>query len=181
MNNTNISGSFTFDSDLLDGIISELNEQLPDHTVNPDYYIDGTNLIITAGKDGVNVDSTTLKNNVINLLSDVSTTDYSITLPVVNTTAKVIDIETIYKDVYKEPVDAYYETNPYVVHPSSTGLEFNISLDEAKSLLQEEKEEYHNIQFFLDICLVLVLLLQVVTVVDLQILGYLLAKLMVKF
>lgn len=141
-NNTNISGSFTFDSDLLDGIISELNEQLPDHTVNPDYYIDGTNLIITAGKDGVNVDSTTLKNNVINLLSDVSTTDYSITLPVVNTTAKVIDIETIYKDVYKEPVDAYYETNPYVVHPSSTGLEFNISLDEAKSLLQEEKEEY---------------------------------------
>ena len=59
LNNTNISGSFTFDSDLLDGIISEANEQLPDHTVNPDYYIDGTNLIITAGKDGVNVDSTT--------------------------------------------------------------------------------------------------------------------------
>jgi len=65
-----------------------------------------------------------------------------IDIPVVNKKATQIDIDAIYKEVHKAPVDAYYTTNPYVVYPSSTGLDFDISLDEAKQILSEEKDEY---------------------------------------
>ena len=44
---------------------------------------------------------------------------------------------------YKEPVNAYYTQNPFTVYPSENGLDFNISLDEAKNIINsEQKSEY---------------------------------------
>ena len=53
-----------------------------------------------------------------------------------------INLDAIYNEVHKEPIDAYYTQNPYVIHPSENGTDFAISLDEAKNLLTEEKDEY---------------------------------------
>ena len=53
-----------------------------------------------------------------------------------------IDLDAVYNEVHKDPVNAYYSQNPYVVHPSENGMDFAISLDDAKNLLQEEKDEY---------------------------------------
>lgn len=142
LQNVQIEQSFSFDKDLLSAISAGINEELPGKTVNPDYYVDGTTLTITKGSDGVAVDEDALSEKLLVLLDNVFASDYSIEIPVKETQAAEIDINEIYKSVYKEPVDAYYTTNPYVVHPSSTGLDFKISIEEATELLNEDKEEY---------------------------------------
>ncbi len=53
-----------------------------------------------------------------------------------------INIDKIYEEIYKEPIDAYYTQDPYAVFPSENGMDFAISLDEAKAMLEEEKDEY---------------------------------------
>ena len=54
-----------------------------------------------------------------------------------------IDIEKIYNEIRKDPVDASYTTEPFTVHPSENGIDFKISIDEAKNIISsEQKEEY---------------------------------------
>lgn len=141
LKNVNISPSISYDEELLDSIIKGIEDQLPDKVVNPDYYIDGSNLIITSGKDGVLIDLYKFKKDILSSLTTNSET-LVINIPVTDEKTKNVDIEAIYKEIYKDPVDAYFTTDPYVVYPSSNGLDFNISLDEAKSLLSNYQEEY---------------------------------------
>ncbi len=142
LKNINISPSVTYDEDLLAAIITEINSQLPNKVINSDYYVDGDNLIITSGKDGIIVDETAFKNKMLYFLNNINIKDSIIEIPVVNTKATKIDLDAIYKAIYKDPVDAYYTTNPYVVYPSTNGLDFNISMEEAKKLISSPQEEY---------------------------------------
>ena len=139
--NLNVGPSIYYDTDLFDNLVAEINTNLPDAVINPSYYIDGNSLIILNGKNGVIVDSNTLIQEILFLLTN-SNDNIVIDIPVIETLAKNIDIDAIYAEVHKEPVDAYYQTNPYVVYPSSNGLDFDISLDEAKAQLSTYQEEY---------------------------------------
>lgn len=141
LKNVNISPSISYDEDLLNSIIKEIENKLPDKVVNSDYYIDGNNLIITSGKDGVLIDSYKFKKNILSSLT-TNKENLVIDIPVTEAKAQPIDMDAIYKAIYKEPVNAYYTTNPYVVYPSSTGLDLNISLDEAKSLISNYQDTY---------------------------------------
>ena len=58
------------------------------------------------------------------------------------TDGKERSLQKIYSETYTQPSDAYFTTDPYTFYPSSTGLEFNISMDEAKAIIAEEKEQY---------------------------------------
>ena len=143
LNNYNISTNINFDDEFLSSVISEINKLLPDKVVNPDYYIDDdNNLIITAGKDGVIVDEQEFKKELSKLLDDFDNDEPTLVAPVKNATAKKIDLDEIYKNIYKAPVDASYTVDPYVVYPSSNGVDFKISLDEAKEMLKTEQDEY---------------------------------------
>ena len=73
---------------------------------------------------------------------DLSNTEPTMEIPTTIVKANGIDIDAIYKNVYKLPVDAYYKTDPYVVYPSSNGLDFAISIDEAKNMIATYQEEY---------------------------------------
>lgn len=139
--NLNVGPSIYYDTDLFDNLVAEINTNLPDAVINPSYYIDGNSLIILNGKNGVIVDSNALIQEILFLLTN-SNDNIVIDIPVIETLAKNIDIDAIYAEVHKEPVDAYYQTNPYVVYPSSNGLDFDISLDEAKAQLSTYQEEY---------------------------------------
>lgn len=133
--------NISYNDESLNSIITNINDLLPDKLVNPDYYIDGTNLIITSGTDGNIVNTEKFKSQVLTELSDLNS-DYKFEIPVIFEKASNIDIEKIYSEIYKQPSDAYFTTNPYTFYPSSTGLEFNISMDEAKAIIAEGKEEY---------------------------------------
>lgn len=142
LKNYNISPSINYDEDLLNSLIDSINSQLPDRVVNPGYSVDGTNLIITSGKDGVLVASSDLKNEILFFLNDISSKDGTINIPVNNVGAEPINLDAIYKEIFKLPVDATYTTNPYVVYPSSNGLDFAISMEEAKAIVSNQQDEY---------------------------------------
>ena len=142
-NTRNIPVNVKYDEDLLNSIIDEINSLLPDRVLQPDYYINDNNeLIITSGKDGTVVDNSSFKDELELLLNDFNNSEPTMEIPVATIKANSIDIDAIYNNLYKAPVDAYYTTNPYVVYPSANGLDFGISLDEAKSLIANYQEEY---------------------------------------
>lgn len=142
LKNYNISPTINYDEDLLNSLIDSINAQLPDRVVNSGYSIDGTNLIITSGKDGILISSSDLKDEILSFLNDISSKNETINIPVNNVGAEPINLDAIYKDIFKLPVDASYTTNPYVVYPSSNGLDFAISMEEAKAIISNQQDEY---------------------------------------
>lgn len=65
--------------------------------------------------------------------------DRSLDIATVSKQPSAINIDKIYEEIHKEPVDAYFTQDPYAVYPSENGLDFAISVDEAKAMLQEER------------------------------------------
>ena len=105
-------------------------------------YIDGNNLIITKGKSGKIVNVNESANYIEKELKKLNVLNNPLELITSDASPNPIDIDSIYNEIHKEPVNAYFTQDPYVVHPSENGMDFKISLDEAKNLLQEDKEEY---------------------------------------
>lgn len=142
MNPIDIELTVTLDEEQLKSALNDISSKLPDTVIESGYYIEGNNLIITRGSEGnvVNVDQmcTYIKNGISNLTLKYRALD----IATVSKQPSEIDIEKIYDEIYKEPVDAYYTQDPFAVYPSENGLDFAISLDEAKKMLLEEKSEY---------------------------------------
>lgn len=142
INSKNFIPDFSFNSDSFDNSISQMNSNFADGIVEPSYDISGNNLIIKSGKNGNIVDSDKIKSLFVDKLTVVSYNTDSIEVPVFSKEANKIDIDAIHSEIYKEAQDASYTTNPYAVYPSSNGLDFNISIDEAKALITGDKDSY---------------------------------------
>ena len=138
----NINPSFTYNEDLCNSIIEQMNSNFEDGLKQASYTIDGNNLVITAGKSGNVIVSDNLKDMIVDKLTAIDYNTDSIEVPVEMKEPDNIDIDKIHSEIYKEPVDAYYTKEPFAVYPSSTGLDFNISIDEAKKLLNTASETY---------------------------------------
>lgn len=138
----NFIPDFSFNSDSFDDSVSQMNSNFADGIVEPSYDISGNNLIIKSGKNGNIVDSDKIKSLFVDKLTVVPYNTDSIEVPVFSKEANKIDIDAIHSEIYKEAQDASYTTNPYVVYPSSNGLDFNISIDEAKALITGDKNSY---------------------------------------
>lgn len=142
INSKNFIPDFSFNSDSFDNSISQMNSNFADGIVEPSYDISGNNLIIKSGKNGNIVDSDKIKSLFVDKLTVVPYNTDSIDVPVFSKEANKIDIDAIHSEIYKEAQDASYTTNPYAVYPSSNGLDFNISIDEAKALITGDKDSY---------------------------------------
>ena len=53
-----------------------------------------------------------------------------------------IDIEKIHNEIYEKPENATYNEQTKELKLDKDGLDFAISIDEAKNMLKEKKEEY---------------------------------------
>lgn len=137
----NIEPKLTLNKEQLAKNLEDISTQIPDKVIQSSYYIENTDLIITSGKEGniVDIDATTKL--IKDTLSDFSKTDKTIEIIVKTEQPKEIDIEKIYNEVHKEPVNAYYTKEPFSVYPSENGIDFNISIDEAKSIISSEKKD----------------------------------------
>lgn len=142
INSKNFIPDFSFNSDSFDNSISQMNSNFADGIVEPSYDISGNNLIIKSGKNGNIVDSDKIKSLFVDKLIFVPYNTDSIEVPVFSKEANKIDIDAIHSEIYKEAQNASYTTNPYAVYPSSNGLDFNISIDEAKALITGDKDSY---------------------------------------
>ena len=142
-NNVNIPLTTSVNTEQLTQNLQEISTQLPDAVMQSSYYQEDNNLIITSGKAGYVIDIEPTIEAIKNSISNFSCIDTPIELVVKEEQPAAIDIEKIHNEIYKEPVDAYYTTNPFTVYPSENGLDFKISVEEAKNLIASEvKEEY---------------------------------------
>lgn len=142
-NKVNIEPDIMFDKELLTKNLEDISTQLPDTVVQSSYYIEGNDLIVTSGKEGNVVDVDSTIQSIANSISSFSALTTPIELSVKTKQPDEIDVDKIYNEVKKDPVDAYYTKDPFSVHPSENGVDFNISLDDAKNMITSEaKEEY---------------------------------------
>lgn len=138
----NIEPVFTIDEKELKNKLKEMSSNLPDKVIESSYYIENNNLIITRGKTGnvVNIDE--MVSCIEEKINNLSIQNDSLEIIKLIKNPSSIDIDKIYSEVHKDAKDAYYTQNPFTVYPSENGVDFNISVEEAKSMLNEEKEEY---------------------------------------
>ena len=139
---TDILPSFSYNEDLINTLSLEISTNFSDKLVEPSYYVENSNLIITKGKNGINIDTEVLKLKIITHINDFNTNNENIDIPVVNCIAKDINIDSIHSEIYKEPKDAYYTKDPFTIYPHIDGIDFGITIDEAKLLLKEDMESY---------------------------------------
>jgi len=138
----NILPGFSYAPELLEEKITQIEENLPDFVIQPSHFVEGTELKIQNGKSGVIVDHKALGDQIVYTLHNLENQTAQIEIPTIATEPEAINIDAIYQEVYKPAVDAYYTKEPMAVYPSSTGIDFNITIDEAKAMLAEPKEEY---------------------------------------
>lgn len=136
-----ININLLYDSQKLHNFVDNISVELPELVEHPSYYVENNNLIIVNGHSGIELlQNETQKNiiyNVENLLND-----NSIDLSTHTVSPNAIDINKIHTEVYSEPQNAYVVQDPFELNIGSFGTDFAITLDEAKNLLNEEKNEY---------------------------------------
>lgn len=127
----------------LEEILTEIGAEIPGRVQDYTYNIEENELIITKGKDGIELDVDKMKNDISDGIKNISKefkNEREISVKEVK--AGEIDIEKIYNEVHTEPQDAYIVEDPFQVVVDKDGVDFAITMDEAKTILAESKEEY---------------------------------------
>lgn len=139
----NIDLDVNYNDEVLSRILIDINAELPGIVTDYTYSIEGNELVITKGKDGIVLDQEGLKNQIKDEITDFSKNiTTQVQLPIKEQKAGEIDLDAIYAEIYTEPQDAYIVEEPFQVVVDKDGIDFAISMEEAKALLNEEKEEY---------------------------------------
>ena len=138
----NLIPEVSINDNLLKEFEPKLNENFEDGIKQPEYNIDGNKLFITTGKDGYTVNTEVLKSEIVKkmLMNSYDTTP--IVIPVVMSKCEGINVEGAHNTIYKEPVNASFTREPYSITSASNGLDFAISLEEAKAIITGDKEQY---------------------------------------
>ena len=141
--------SYSYNGDLLNQFVEDINSKLPGVVVEPNYYIEDNKLIVNKGTDGLQVKKEDLKNQIIqaivsrNALEMQEGYEQIIEIPVENVKASSIDMKKIHTEIYSEPQDAYYELDPYKIYADVDGIDLAVSPEEAQNMvLAEDKTEY---------------------------------------
>lgn len=141
LNKIEINPSFSYQEKVLEDFISTLSNNLPDKVEQSSYSIEDNNLVISKGKAGTIVKNAELKELIIKHITELKTEEQKILIPVETKEPDKLDIEKIHTEIYKQPQDAYYIKEPFSVHPQVNGMDFNISIEEAKKLMNQETAE----------------------------------------
>lgn len=140
--NINIEPVFTIDKEELKGNLQDISLKLPDRIIENSYYIEDNNLIITKGRTGSIIKIEETANYIENCINNLNVKNNTIELITEEQHPSKMDIDALYNEIHKEPVDAYYTQNPFSVYPSENGIDFGISVEEVKNMIQEENNEY---------------------------------------
>lgn len=123
--------------------VKNIQAEIPEKLEEYSYEIRDNELIITSGKSGNVIVSENLKKVIIeNIKNQFNGNSESSKIPVKNSEPEEINIEKIYSEIYKEAKDAYIVDEPLELHKEEDGVDLAISIEEAKQILEEEKETY---------------------------------------
>ncbi len=140
----------SYNKEALNDFIEDISSKIPGLVVQASYYIEDDKLIIEKGLSGINVKKEELKNEILDSIEKRNALEIlnnheeeMINIPVENAEPEPIDLNNIYNEIYKEPQDAYYIVEPFQIFKEQAGIDFAISMDEAKKIiLDESKNEY---------------------------------------
>lgn len=131
-----------YNEEALNSKLQDISSKIPEAVKQSSYYIEDENLIIVKGTEGIKIKENEIKELIIKEIKQINSQNDIVEIPTEITIPDAIDIEKIRNEIYKEPQDAYVSKNPTAVHPHVNGVDFKISIEEAKKLLEEDKEEY---------------------------------------
>ena len=123
--------------------INNIQVEITNAVIKYTYEIKDKELIITNGKEGKAIKLEELKEKVLtNIINQFNGNVNKLELPIENARPLAINIDKIYKEIYTEAKDAYIVEEPFELHKEENGVDFNISLEEAKEIIKENKEMY---------------------------------------
>lgn len=141
--------NYTYNGELLNQFVEDINSKLPGLVVEPTYYIEENQLFVNKGVDGIQVKKEDLKQQIIEAIINRNIEEIkdgyiqNLEIPIESAKAQKIDMQKIYSEIHCEPQNAYYETDPYKIYPDVKGIDLIVSVEEAQKIIeQEEKEEY---------------------------------------
>lgn len=142
LTNINIEPKLIYNAEALTEYLQTIEANLPDQLIQPSYYIEDDELIITNGVNGVGIIYDELKELIIDALEDVSYSNSKIVIPTYIQFPDSIDVDAIHSEVYREVENAYFTTEPYAVFPDVKGIDFDV--DTMKNKIAEDSlaEEY---------------------------------------
>ncbi len=138
-----------YNEESLKGIVDDIGSKIPGLVIQSSYYMEEDELIINQGKAGIAVKKEELKKdilesiqnrNAIKIMQDSS--EQTIQIQVEDAQPEPIDLEKIYHEIHTEPKDAYYIKEPFQLFPEENGVDFAITMEEAKAMIASESEEY---------------------------------------
>lgn len=135
----NIDLEVKYNEQLLDDTIKSINSKLPNSMIDNTYNIEEEELVITRGTAGLALDIEKNKEIIIDLAKKGELTELK--LETVHKECPEIDIQKIYEEVYTEPQDAYYTTDPFQIYPHKNGIDFDVA-EAKKEIEKEKKDEY---------------------------------------
>ncbi len=140
----NLKLNIKFNEEIVKSIFSNLDDEWTDTFIDNSYYIDEDKLIIVKGKQGVVVDEEALHKNIENMIYDKieGKKIYELEIPTITKTPNEIDLEALRSEIYKEPKDASYDKATSTLTTHVDGVDFGVTIEEAKNILSEDKEEY---------------------------------------
>lgn len=141
-NKRDLTPEITYNDKLISTVIPQMNEDFQDGVKQPKYEIEDDILTIYNGKNGYIVKVNEFKNLLISklLLTDYNTD--TIEIPVEMSECKDINVDEIHNEVYQPAQDASFKKDPYEIKPARKGLDFDISIEEAKAIVTGDQETY---------------------------------------
>ena len=126
---TNLDVIYSYNEEKLNNIINNISVDIPNLVIEPSYYISDDTLVVTKGTDGNELDKNKTKELLLSAITQNDTT-----LPINYTVSNSIDINKIHDEIFSEPQNASVTKNPYKISAEKNGVDFAISIDEAKEL-----------------------------------------------
>ncbi len=138
-NKQNIDLEVKYNDQLLEDTIKSINSKLPNSMIDNTYNIEDDELVITRGTAGLALDINKNKEIIVDLAKKGELTELK--LETVHKECPEIDIQKIYEEVYAEPQDAYYTTEPFQIYPHKNGIDFDVA-QAKEEIKKERKDEY---------------------------------------
>ena len=133
----------TIDEEKFNDMANKIQAEIPGAVKQYSYEIIEDELIISPGTKGLAIDKQELKQLVIDQIKEhFNGNEQKINLKLNTQEPTPIDIEKIYEEIHSEAKNAYIEEDPFVLHKDKNGIDFAISIEEAKELLTEQKDQY---------------------------------------
>lgn len=153
MNSVDIDPKLYFNENALDEYIDFLEVSLPDQVVQPGYYIEDDELIITTGSNGVGIKKDDLKEMIVASFQSIEYNKQTFVVPTYTTYPDSLDISAIKAEVYKPMVNASYTKDPYTFTVEETGVDFDMDevLNTVKAVGTDEEFAFDLIYTYPDV------------------------------